>query len=88
MTWHKSGEMGHMSKIFNFDIFTQRSGDLKMLYFDANSIIIGYLVTELWAIYQHWKKYKIKEFELFLCQYLKNNICDIRHIPLLKCPST
>ena len=46
---------------------------------DAHPIRIGYLVTELWAIYQCWKQYKTKEFELFLCQVLKNNI---RLIPL------
>ena len=29
-------------------------------------------------IYQNWKQHKTKEFQLFLCQYLKNNIGDIR----------
>ena len=72
----------HMSKIFNFEIFTPPSGYLKMLHFDANPINIGYLVTELWAIYQHWNQYKTKEFELFLFQYLKNDICDIRFFAL------
>ena len=28
------------------------------------------------------KQNKTKEFELFLCQYLKSNIADIRLIPL------
>ena len=53
------------------------SGNLKMLHFDANPIRMEYLVTELWAIYQRWKQYKIKEFELFLCQYL--NKIYLRH---------
>ena len=44
-----------------------------MVHFDANPVIIWYLVTELWSIYQCWKQYKQKEFELFLCQYFKNN---------------
>ena len=34
-------------------------------------------MSELWTIYQCWKQYETKEFELFLCQYLKNNICKI-----------
>ena len=42
----------------------------------------GYLLTVLWAFHQCWKQYKAKEFELFLCQYLKNNICDVWLIPL------
>ena len=33
---------------------------------------------------------KTKEFDIFLCKYLKNNICDIRLIPLdhigFECP--
>ena len=42
---------------------------------------------EIWlqsyeVMYQYWKPHKTTEFELFLCQYLKNNICDIRLIPL------
>ena len=78
----RSREMSHMSKIFNFETLTPPSGNLKMLHFSANPIIIGYLVTDLWANYQCWKQYKIKEFELFLCQYLKNSISDIRLILL------
>ena len=69
-------------KIFNFEISTPLSEKLKMLHFDANPIIIRYLVTELWAIYQDWKQDRTKESELFPSQYLKNNICDIRLIPL------
>ena len=34
--------------------------------------------TELYAISQCSKHYKTKEFELFVCQYLYNNICEIR----------
>ena len=30
--------------------------------FDANPIIIKYIVTELRAIYQCWKQFKTKEF--------------------------
>ena len=63
------------------EISTPLSGNSKMLHFNANPIRIGYLVTELWAIYKRWKQYKTKEFECFLCLYLKNNICDIRLIP-------
>ena len=34
---------------------------------------------ELWAIYRFWNNIKTKEnFYLFLCQYLKNDICDIQ----------
>ena len=52
----QSREMSHMSKIFNFEIFTTPSSNFKMLHFDANPIkignlFLGYLVTELWAIY-------------------------------------
>ena len=72
-------------KIFNFEMSTPPSGNLKMLYFDANAISIGYLVTELWAIYQCWKQYKTEKFDPFPCQYLKNNIYDIRLIPPWSC---
>ena len=48
----------------------------------ANPIQNRYLVTELWAFYHCWKQYKTKGFEIFLCQYLKNYICDIQLIPL------
>ena len=54
-----------------------------MLYFDANPIRTKYLVTEFHEQFDHcWNNIKQKEFELFLCQNLKNNICDIRLIPL------
>ena len=76
----RSREMSRMSTIFNFEISTPLSGNSRMLHFNANLIIIWYLVTELWVI--RWKQYKTKEFECFLCLYLKNNICDIRLIPL------
>ena len=31
---------------------------------------------------QYWKQYITTEFDLFVCQYLKNDICDILLIPL------
>ena len=74
--------MSRMLKIFNFEFTAPPSDNFKMLHFDANPIRIGDLVTELWAIYQYYKQYKIKEFDFFLSQYLKNNISDIRLIPL------
>ena len=80
MTW--SREISRMSKILNFEIFTPLYGNLKMLHFDANPIWNGYLVTELWAIYQCWKQYQTKESELFFLPVSQNNICDIRLIPL------
>ena len=43
---------------------------------------MGYLVTELWRICHCYKQYKTKEFEHCFCQYLKNNMADIRLIPL------
>ena len=36
----------------------------------------------MWEMYQCWKQYETKEFELLLCQYLKNKIYNIRLIPL------
>ena len=44
-----------------------------------------YLVTELWAIYRCWyeNNMKTEELGLFICQYLKNNICDIASFPLI-----
>ena len=74
----RSRETSHLSKIFNFEFSTFRQ--LKNANFDANPVIIGYLVTELWAMYQGWKQYETKEFVLFPSWYLKNNICDIRLI--------
>ena len=38
---------------FNFNFLTPLSHNFKMLNIDVNPIIIGYLVTELWAIYQY-----------------------------------
>ena len=44
----QSREISHMSKIFKFEIFTPLSADIiKVLHFDVNLVIIGYLVTEL-----------------------------------------
>ena len=80
--WHDQGKWVACRRFFNFEISTPLSGNSKMLHFNANPITIGYLVTELWAIYKRWKQYKSKEFECFLCLYLKCNICDIRLIPL------
>ena len=50
VTW--SREMSNLSKNFNFNFLTPLSQFLKMLQFDANPITIGYLVTELWRIWQ------------------------------------
>ena len=72
----------HLSKNFNFYFLTPLSQNFKMLHFDASPITIGYLVTELWSIWQCQKQYKTKEFEHCFCQYFKNNIADIRLIPL------
>ena len=58
----RSREMSHMSKMFNFEFLTPLSGNLKMFNFDAYPIRIGYLVTDLWAIYQGWKHYETKRF--------------------------
>ena len=73
---------GNESNIFNIEFLTPQSDNFKMLHSDVNHIIIRYLVTEFWAIYQYLKQYKTKEFDLFLCLYLKNDICDIWLIPL------
>ena len=75
----RSRAMSHLSKIFKFEF----SGNLKMLHFYANPVRIGCLVTELWAIYQGWKQYKTKEFELFPSWYFKNPICDIDSFALI-----
>ena len=72
----------HMSKTFNSEFLTPLSDNLKMLHLYANPIRIGYPVTYVWAIHQYRRQYKTKEFEPFLCQYHKNNICDIRLVPL------
>ena len=53
-----------------------------MLHFDANPITIEYLVTLITSNLLLLKQYKTKEFRTFLCQYLQNNISDIRIIPL------
>ena len=42
-----------MSNNFNFEFLTQLSDNLKIQQFDANPMRIGYLVTELRAIYQY-----------------------------------
>ena len=75
--WDRIKGNGSHVKAFQF------KNNLKMLHFDENPIRIGYLVIELWVCYQHWKQYKTKEFDLFLCQNLKNNLCDIRLILLV-----
>ena len=85
----RSREMSRMSTIFNFEISTPLSGNSRMLHFNANLIIIWYLVTELWVI--RWKQYKTKEFECFLCLYLKNNATSdsfpliMSHMSLILC---
>ena len=58
-----------------FWVFCTTFWQHEMLRFDSNPIIIR-------TIYQRWKPYKTKEFELLLRQYLKNNICNIQIIPL------
>ena len=60
-----------------------------MLHFDANSIKIGYLVTELWRICQ-CKQYKQKNLNTVNVKHLKNNISDIRlisldHVTFIQC---
>ena len=50
----RSREMSRMSNIFNFELFTQLSGNLVM----SN-------------VYNGWKQYKTKEFELFLANISK-----------------
>ena len=69
MTWSK--EICRMSKIFNFEFLTPLFDNLKMLHFDTNPIHIGYLVTELWVIYQYWKQYKTHDFTSFFANILK-----------------
>ena len=80
VTWSKGNESP--VKYFQFWEFFTIVWELQMLHFDTNPIRIGYLVTELWAIYQCWKQSKTKELRPFLCQYLKNTVCDIGLIPL------
>ena len=51
-----------------------------MLHFDANPITIGYLVTEFYEGFYNAKN-NIKQRDLNTV-FLKNNIPDIRLIPL------
>ena len=68
------GKLVTCRRFSNFEICTQLSG---------NWIGVGYLVTELWAIYQCWKQHKTKKFGNSFCsQYLKNHIYYIWLIPL------
>ena len=66
--------MSNLSKISNFYFLTPLYHDFKILHFDANPITFGYLVEG----FVNAKK----EFEHRFCQYLKNNIANIRLIPL------
>ena len=72
---------GNKSHVKDVEICTPCSCDLKVLNLDANHIKNGYLVTELWAMYQCWKQYITKKIELFLCQYLKT--ISLTHSPLI-----
>ena len=54
--------------------------NLKMLHLDANphkNLMSGYRGTSNSSISILNTIYLTKEFDCFLCQYLKNNICDI-----------
>ena len=73
--------MSRMSKIFNFDFSLPLSGNLKMLHFYTNLIRIGYLVTELWAIYQG--KNNIKQKNCFLANISKTVFATSDSFPLI-----
>ena len=54
-----------------------------MLHFNANPITIGNLVIQSYEeVVKAKNKNKTKTFEHCFCQNLKNNIADIRLIPL------
>ena len=72
--WHDQGKLVAHQR-FSIYRFLHNILATGKCYIWFNSVRIGVPVTELWAIYKCWKQYKTKQFELFLCQYLKNNIC-------------
>ena len=51
-------EMSHLLNIFNYEFFTPLCGNLKMLHFDANPIIIGYRVMSYEQFIEAQKQYK------------------------------
>ena len=54
-----------------------------MLHFDPNPITIGFIWLQSYEEFVNAKNnIKTKEFEHCFCQYLKNNMADIRLIPL------
>ena len=62
---------------------TPLSHHFKMLHLDANPISIRYLVQSYDGLVNAKNNInKTKGFEHCFCQYLKNNIADIRLIPL------
>ena len=67
-------EMNHMSKIFNFEILTSLSGNLKMLHFYATPLWLN-----IWGVVRNVStlktQYKTEELGIFLCQYCESNIC-------------
>ena len=75
------GNESLVENVNSYSFLTPLSHNFKLLHFDANPITIEYLVTELWRFF-FLKQCKTKKFEHYFRQYLKNNMADIRLIPL------
>ena len=71
--WHDQGKWVTCRKC-KFLISYTTFSKLQNASFWCNPVTIGYLVTELWRIWQCLKQYVTKEFEHCFCQYLKYNI--------------
>ena len=75
--------MSRLLRIFNFDIITPLSGNLKLLHFYAIPIRIRYIVPELWAIFKCWKQYKQKNLTSFFANISKTTSATSDSFPLI-----